>query len=223
LRFGPGLSTIEDLYCQDDMTFTRLHAAVSGALVGALLTAVLVGRGATIRIAQANTAAAVAAAQAEAAQKSVAAAWMLATATQDSLKQARAIIGSLEQRYRAAVRAIPESVPLPPVCQPCVDRSAAQAAALARADSVIAAKEDALGFASDRITTLTTSLFDADTALGNARVALTRQSERTEGSRPAKLLGLVPLPTANVGYGATLAAGKIHHGPTASVGWSIKF
>lgn len=205
------------------MTFTRLHAAVTGLLVGALLTAVLVGRGATIRIAQANAEAVVAAAQAAAAQKDAEAAYQAAAATSDSLRVLRRQITDLRAQYQIAKRDIPAPTLLPPVCQPCVDRGAKQDVALAKADSTIAAQDAALVFASDRIGVLARSLFDADSALGNARTALAKQSERTEGSRPAKLLGLVPLPTLNVGYGATLADKQIHHGPTASVGWSIRF
>lgn len=68
---------------------------------------------------------------------------------------------------------------------------------------------------------LSSALTQSQNALGVASRELEAQSHRTERA-PRKFLGFLPMPTLTLGAGGTLAGGRIHTGPTATLGWSVK-
>lgn len=104
---------------------------------------------------------------------------------------------------------------LPDTCQPIVRTI------LADADTVFVTDSAALALHEAQNVRLTNELAKTSALLEASRKELRVQSTRIQAPPPKKLLGLVPMPNLYGGYGATLVDGRVHTGPTASLGWKI--
>lgn len=175
-------------------------------------------------IAESNAKAVTAATNAEAAHRALEATLEDLAAAKDTIAALRARGAEVRTRYVTRVKEIPApQQDLPSVCDVCVARGHLLESALATSDSVIANQDTTITAQSNAIQDAQQAAIRASAELGRAKSALDKQSKRTDSALPHKLLGLIPLPAASIGYGATLVDGNIRTGPVIALAWRFAF
>jgi hypothetical protein len=126
-------------------------------------------------------------------------------------------VESLKERSaapRARVRSV-SVAQVPDTCKAIVETI------LADADTVFVADSSAIARLESQNDSLASRLSVTNGLLLDAKIELREQAKRTE-RKPRKILGLIPMPTVTVGAGGTYSGGRVHTGPSTTVGWSVK-
>lgn len=142
--------------------------------------------------------------------------------TDQALEANRLVVAEVEKlkAKSAAPRARVRSVDLATVPDTC--KTIVQTI-LADADTVFVADSTAIVRLETQNDSLASRLTVTNGLLLDAKIELREQAKRTE-RKPRKILGILPMPTVTVGAGATYdpADKRIHTGPSATAGWSVK-